>query len=448
MTLSHDLVDDARALVRHLPTSLTTLVRPEGQAMLVALQARPALVVTLRRQPVAAPRPVGAGGLAARLRAAEINLRALSAETALREVGIERGFRMEDLVLLRVSVAAAELADAERWWRRRLGPEPCIECLAIDVGDDDVDSGVDSGVDDVVAVFGSRGAAAHSQRQRYAPDPALDGRVRLEAFELHVTEHCNLRCAHCYNTSPYLDHKALAPADIAQTLKTMSGVIHADVFKIMGGEPLLHPEITEVVRVVRDSGIGDVVRLFTNGLLLHRMDDAFWRSLDHLTISSYDSAPVRPEHLALVEEKAQQFDVVLNVKPVDTFSQVMNNARQHDDSKVFETWKQCWLRHRCLVARDGRFFSCTRAAYLPDLHNKLVLTDPFDDTVARRDADSVAIDDPDLGDKVLALLNRDSPVNACRFCLGGDGPRERHRQLSRDDVRGGRLRPLPIVKAS
>jgi organic radical activating enzyme len=364
-------------------------------------------------------------------RACEIALRELSSEQALMRAQLERGFRIEDLLLLELRAPESAWTALRAWWERRLLPETELRLVR-------------SESVSVRALFAERGEVPTSQRKVYAK---VDGRVRVEAFELHVTEHCNLRCAHCCNTSPYLPHKTLDPAHIADTLATMSAVLQADVFKIMGGEPLLHPQITEVLRVVRASGVASVVRLFTNGLLLSRMDDDFWRALDQLTVSTYASAPVRREHLALIEDKADRFGVVLNVKPVQHFSQVMHDVRRHDDAAVQKTWDSCWLRHRCLVARDGRFYICTRAAYLEDLHERVQLSEPFEDPRARRLADSVALDDPQLGDQLLALLNRSEPLHSCRFCLGGDGPRETHTQLSRDDVRQGLLRRRPMRSA-
>jgi organic radical activating enzyme len=370
--------------------------------------------------------------VAAAARHHEQALRSLSAERLLLSVGCDRGFRMEDIVLMRIAAPQHHHAAIESWWRRRLGATPQMEW----VNDEHHFTS---------AVFASRGQMLTSQRTVYRQEPVLGNRIRVEAFELHVTEHCNLRCAHCCNMSPYLSSKTLSPAAIAATLTKMATVLHADVFKIMGGEPLLHPNITEVLHAVKASGVGDVVRLFTNGLLLTTMDDHFWRALDHLTISSYDSAPVRADHLAIIEDKAQQFDVVLNVKPVDAFSQVMHHIRRDDDEAVQYTWNQCWLRHRCLVVRDERFYICTRAAYLTDLHDRVALTNPFDDPDRRRHEDSVSIHEPNLAEHMLALLNRSQPLHSCRFCLGGDGPREVHQQLRRADVASGRLHRLPIV---
>ena len=421
------LVTATRAVLRApTPPLAPSVVVDAGRASLLRLHDRRCLAAWTR--------PVPATSAAEASRAVEIDLRRLSSESLLLPAGLGQGFRIEDLVVLQLG-APAEFHDAiTAWWRRRLVPETIVDVV--------VAENVTA-----IAVFAERGEVPTSQRVAYRKEPALGGRARVEAFELHVTEHCNLRCAHCCNTSPYLSKKTLAPAAIASTLSTMSKVLHADVFKIMGGEPLLHPEITEVLRVVKASGVGDVVRLFTNGLLLSKMDDAFWRELDHVTVSSYTSAPVKPEQIALIEEKARAFDVVLNIKPVDAFSQVMHDARRHDAAAIQQTWEHCWLRHRCLVARDGRFFMCTRSAYLTDLHDRVTLTEPFDDPARRRDEDSVAVDDPDLADKVLALLNRTVPLHACQFCLGGDGPREKHTQLSRDDVAAGRLRQLPILAA-
>lgn len=397
-----------------------------GRATLTLLLGRRCLLVETE--------PLAAASVAEAARGCEIRLRELSSEAALMPRGLGQGFRMEDLLLLELVQPSGVSQELAAWWQRRVLPEITLQQQ-------------EGPAFSVRAVFAERGEVPTSQRKLYKHEPQLAGRVRVEAFELHVTEHCNLRCAHCCNTSPYLPEKTLSPESIAQTLSTMAGVLHADVFKIMGGEPLLHPQISEVLRVVKQSGVADVVRLFTNGLLLSKMKDDFWRALDHLTVSSYASAPVRAEHMQQIEHKAREFDVVLNVKPVEYFSEVMHDVRRHDPAAVQETYDSCWLRHRCLVARDGRFYICTRAAYLEDLHARVELRDPFPDPGARRLADSVSLDDPELSSKLLALLNRREPLNSCSFCLGGDGPRERHTQLSRDDVKSGRLRRLPVVAA-
>ena len=356
-------------------------------------------------------------------------LRARSSRTHLRSLGRDDGFRIEDATCAVLGVAP-EL-DAPRlaaWLTRRLGhavetvvrPGP----LAL-----------------AVALAGRIGRAP--ERARYAR--GADGRVRVEAFELHVAEHCNLRCANCCNMSPLVADKLLRVDEVAAFTARMANFLVADVVKIMGGEPLLHPELPAVLRILRDSGIGDRVRLFTNGLLLPAMPDAFWDALDELTISNYTSAPVKPAVLAMARERARRHDFVLNVKPVDEFTQVLSPRFQRDDDRTRDTFARCWLRHRCLVVRDRKFYMCTRAAYADDFLHRVAHEPP--PGPLDRTGDGIAIDAPDLAAAIESYLNRDQPLGACRYCFGGDGAAEPHYQLSRAEVATGvlsrRLRLAP-----
>jgi organic radical activating enzyme len=363
-------------------------------------------------------------------------LRAISALGSLERIGLDYGFRVEDIVAVRAVLRdEADRAVAERWLQRRL---PRESSLRIETG-----HLVGSGRVAVEAVFARRGEVATSQRKQYA---RAEGRIRVEAFELHVVEHCNLRCAHCCNMSPYVADRMLSVAEIEAQCRTMARVLDVDVFKIMGGEPLLHPEITAILGVLKETGISETIRLFTNGLLLHRMTDDFWRALDHLTISSYSSAPVKPDHLRLAEDKAREFDVVLNVKPVDRFSEVMASARRADDAATQAVYEACWLRHRCLVVRGGVFYKCTRAAYQKDFRERLDVHGRELDAVPEPGDDGIALDAMDFEDRLLAYLNADQALASCRYCHGSSGPLVSHVQLSRRDVREGRF--LPALKGS
>ena len=373
----------------------------------------------------------GAGDVALeRLLAA---LRHASSHAELTARGVDGPFRVEDLLALTATVPAAELGPAERWLRRRLARDTVIAVEAA------VAAG---GGSRVVATFARRGARATSQRARYE---RVGGRIRVEAFELHVVEHCNLRCTACCNMSPYLAEHTLSVDAIAAMCKTMAAELDVDVFKIMGGEPLLHPQIAAVLRAVRASGISQTVRLFTNGLLLHQMTDEFWAALDELTISNYTSAPVKPELLAAALAKAREFDVVLNVKPVTEFSEVMRGEREADPAQLQRTYEGCWLRHRCLVVRRGKFYMCTRAAYADEFHRDLLHGAHPHDREAALAGDGVPLSAPALGEALLAYLNRSQPLNSCHFCHGGAGPLAAHTQLARADVRAGRLRPLRVL---
>ncbi len=190
-------------------------------------------------------------------------VRHASSQRELSSQGVEAAFRLEDTVRARVTVSAEERGAVDRWLRRRLAAHAAIGVRVADPPDGCR----------LEATLARRGTLSTSQRRRYE---RVDGRIRVEAFELHVVEHCNLRCAHCCNMSPYVDEATLSVDAIERMCRSMAEHLEVDVFKIMGGEPLLHPDIAGALRAVRRSGISGTVRLFTNGLLLHRMDEAFW----------------------------------------------------------------------------------------------------------------------------------------------------------------------------
>jgi hypothetical protein len=82
---------------------------------------------------------------------------------------------------------------------------------------------------------------------------------------LEVTDACNLNCEGCYR--PHIDnHKTLE--QIAGELEVFKSQRKSDCMSLAGGDPLVHPDIVEIVRMVREGGWKPVIN--TNGLALGR----------------------------------------------------------------------------------------------------------------------------------------------------------------------------------
>ena len=80
---------------------------------------------------------------------------------------------------------------------------------------------------------------------------------------LEVTDACNLTCEGCYR--PHIDnHKTLE--QIAEELAVFKSQRNSDCMSLAGGDPLMHPEIVEIVRMVREGGWKPIIN--TNGLAL------------------------------------------------------------------------------------------------------------------------------------------------------------------------------------
>jgi Radical SAM superfamily/4Fe-4S single cluster domain len=80
---------------------------------------------------------------------------------------------------------------------------------------------------------------------------------------LDINRGCNITCRACYNeAAPH--HKSLE--EITNDLDVMTKLRRIDSLSLAGGEVTLHPQLLEIIKLIKRRGI--TVELFTNGLLL------------------------------------------------------------------------------------------------------------------------------------------------------------------------------------
>jgi hypothetical protein len=254
-----------------------------------------------------------------------------------------------------------------------------------------------------------------------------EGRIVTRSLEVHITDHCNLRCEQCCSLSPFLPPWYEDPERLRRDFAAARRVLAPTFLKLVGGEPLLHPRLLDCLTVAREADLAGIVSITTNGLLAHKMPDRFWELLDHLTLSLYPRPRLTDEHLALIRDRAERFGVTLNVKVQDQFQQMTLDAPRTDEGETAEVFAACWLRHRCHMVRDGWFFLCTRPPHFDTYFH-------MDGALSRQDGVFLH-DGPGLVDELKAYLERVEPLQSCRLCVGGDGARFDHRQLTPLQVR-------------
>lgn len=92
---------------------------------------------------------------------------------------------------------------------------------------------------------------------------------RIDYLRLSVTDRCNLRCVYCLPEGPAFApvREALTAAEIERLARVFAAAGVSKV-RLTGGEPLVRPDIVELVeRLARVPGISDL-SLSTNGVLL------------------------------------------------------------------------------------------------------------------------------------------------------------------------------------
>jgi len=83
---------------------------------------------------------------------------------------------------------------------------------------------------------------------------------------LEVTKACNMYCEGCYRENVPNGHKPLD--EIKHDLEIFKKFRKTDGISLAGGDPLVHPDIIEIVRLIAKDGLKPVIN--TNGLALNK----------------------------------------------------------------------------------------------------------------------------------------------------------------------------------
>lgn len=90
----------------------------------------------------------------------------------------------------------------------------------------------------------------------------------LNAVYFYLTSGCNLSCIHCYQNPAYLENarnKALLSVETFRKVIQQGKQMGLTSVKLTGGEPLFHPEIKEILHIVKQEELCLIIE--TNGVL-------------------------------------------------------------------------------------------------------------------------------------------------------------------------------------
>ncbi len=236
---------------------------------------------------------------------------------------------------------------------------------------------------------------------------------RLSYFVLNILDHCNLRCKGCDHFACIAEERYVALEDIERDLKRMSEITGGAVTRIgvMGGEPLLHPDLKQILALVRSNFRSTVVQLVTNGLLLLKQDDEFWRVCREYGVMigntkyplplDYEGMLTRAkaEHVDFEfygtsrEGTKTQFKVPLDIRGLQ------NPQKSH--------WN-CFHANAMPLLMEGKLYRCTVAPNVRHFNKK------FGTNMELEDGDWLEIYRPTTAKELLSFLC--SPGSFCRYC--------------------------------
>ena len=251
-----------------------------------------------------------------------------------------------------------------------------------------------------------------------------DGKVTSDGeMEVNAVHHCNLRCRSCVHLSPMMSPHFVDPERLSGDAQLLSESYRARTVKVLGGEPLLHPELVTILRGLRASGVADRILVCTNGLLLERYGAELWREVDEIEISLYPGRCVSNGHLARFRTLAADHGVVLTPRLASRFREPFLWGRHSDVGLVQSVFRTCQQVHLwgCHTLHGGFLYRCPPALFLGLLAHRE--PDPTEAIRLRRG--------PGFLEELHQFLCSPVPPATCWECLGSVGRAFPHEQFSR-----------------
>lgn len=217
-------------------------------------------------------------------------------------------------------------------------------------------------------------------------------------------------CKSCGSFAPLADEEYIDIDELDRDLRRLSelsdGYVHH--INILGGEPLLHPEIARIVEMVRHYFLYGNIYLVTNGVLLNRMDERFWKACKQCNIVI---APTQyPVKLDYEEIKN---NVIAHGIQYQSFGQAADGwyhtvISESGDKNEIQQFLHCSNANNCTVLEHGKLYPCPKAAKVRHFNKA------FGDRFQQSSHDYIDIYKAESLKEIMEFLSK--PIPFCRYC--------------------------------
>lgn len=253
-----------------------------------------------------------------------------------------------------------------------------------------------------------------------------NGKIFTNAVEYSVAYHCNLRCFSCSHMSPFIDKKLPSIESFQSDISKLNTALHAKELRLLGGEPLLNPEILSFIKIGKLIGIADVVKVVTNGVLLHKMKAEFWENVDFVEVTRYPEVQLKNASIQAFQKIARESGTRLKFYQNPIFRTTIVTQPHPRDWITDMIFKTCDNVHRlhCHMVHEGRIYKCAVSPFLSEYLSKIGMSGYDSGT------EGIHIHNTEnLYQDLKAFFMDQRTLESCRYCLGYLGKKVTHHQM-------------------
>ena len=214
--------------------------------------------------------------------------------------------------------------------------------------------------------------------------------VIVRNLEVHLAHTCNLACESCSHYSNFKHGGLLDKSEFETSLQNWHKRIEPRQFSLLGGEPTVHPELSDFLHLSRTYWPKSHLRLVTNGFFLHRhpglpkamadvKNSALYLSIHHAS-AEYQAKlePVYQLLKAWVRDYGTQVHVYHSYKNWTRRYHSANGIFEpYQDNEPRKSWEICPAKY-CPQLFNDKIWKCAPLAYLELQNQKLTLSKNWD----------------------------------------------------------------------
>lgn len=237
----------------------------------------------------------------------------------------------------------------------------------------------------------------------------MNEKPKLDYLEFNVTDHCNMKCAACALFSTiakpgYISTKQLQK-DLARLADLFSGI---KLIRLIGGEPLLNKQITEIIEITRTFFPKSNIHILTNGSLLFKMKSNFWSCVksNHIEID-ITLYPTLVNLESFFDDLSKKNEVNFNIKKKIFFKKFLRYpSTEYPEYGFNKTFKFCSFKYSTFL-RNGMISAC----HMPSM--AYILNDHFGTQIPTNGALNIYENDI-TAETILTFLKK--PSITCQYC--------------------------------
>lgn len=179
---------------------------------------------------------------------------------------------------------------------------------------------------------------------------------------MDITSYCNLKCKHCAAKIPYFEsHSHKTFGEFKERIDLCGTFFDAiNTFTLSGGEPLLNPDLYEMLRYAGSKEFIKQVTVVSNGTLLPKEEELDTLNKEKVKFVFSNYGPISnkiSENFALLRKHRIAHQSIDNEHWFEVSHEIYDRKESKAESK--EKLKNCTMNVCASISASGHFYRCS-----------------------------------------------------------------------------------------